>query len=147
MLEIQEVKLRKKLLHCIFQHYDPKDESVTLGSGERFSLHPYDVHNIMGLKDKGTPVELDEEITLRDVPDKYKVRYDGTGMWINDMLNIMESDGPLNEDFDRSFVLFPISYYSLVQDASRIKDMNWNAFTLRFLKNNLASLKEENSNK
>jgi hypothetical protein len=25
--------------------------------------------------------------------------------------------------------------------------MNWNAFTLRFLKNNLASLKEQNSNK
>jgi hypothetical protein len=67
----------------------------------------------------------------------------------------------LAEDFDRSFVLFalatilapvsedtfPISYYSLVQNASRIKEKNWNAYTLHFLKNSLASLKEENSNK
>jgi hypothetical protein len=29
-----------------------------------------------------------------------KVRYDGTSMWINDMVDIMESDGPLNVDFD-----------------------------------------------
>jgi hypothetical protein len=56
--------LHKKLLHCIFQHYDPKKECVTLGTGERFSLYPYDVHNIMGLKDKGTLVVLDEQITL-----------------------------------------------------------------------------------
>jgi hypothetical protein len=161
MLEIQEVKLRKNLLHCIFQHYDPKEDRVKLGSGESFSLYPYDVHCIMGLKDKGTPVVLDETITLQDVPAKYKVRYDGTGMWINDMVNIMESDGPLAEDFDRSFVLFalatilapvsedtfPISYYSLVQNASRIKEKNWNAYTLHFLKNSLASLKKENSNK
>jgi hypothetical protein len=77
------------------------------------------------------------------------------------MVDIMESDGPLNVDFDWSFVLFtlatilalvstdssPIFYYSLVQDASRIKDMNWNAFTVHFLKNNLVSPKEENLNK
>lgn len=37
----------------------------------------------------------------------------------------------------------PLCYY-MVANVSRIKEINWNAFTLNFLKDNLATLKEGN---
>jgi hypothetical protein len=72
----------------------------------------------------------------------------------------MEDEGPPTEEFDRSFVLFllatilapqpkevvHVSYYSLVRDVSKIKNMNWNAFTLQFLKDSIATVKKDLSN-
>lgn len=94
------------LLNSIFQYMTQiKEEWVIFRSDESFSICQYDVDIILGLKDKGTTVQLDGHITPQDVPKKYKVSYAREHMQIDDMVDIMYSDGPLNEHFDRCLFL------------------------------------------
>jgi hypothetical protein len=155
LLTIEEVKLRKSLLRCIVDCYDPTQDRVTMLSGETFSVSPPDAHIIMGIQNSGHVVQIDSNITAADVPDKFKTRYSEDGICIRDLVHIMYAEGPPDDDFDRSFVLFlmgtilapvcrdrvPISYYSVVQDVSQIRNKNWSEFTIRFLKEDIAHLK------
>ncbi|CAN6211990.1 unnamed protein product [Urochloa humidicola] len=108
----------------------------------------------MGLQNRGNLVEIDKNINPQDVPDKYKYRYNDDGIHMGDLKEIMYK-GPIDEDFDRSFVLYlmgtilapvcririPICYYSVVRDVSQITNLNWNEFTLRFIREDIANLK------
>jgi hypothetical protein len=156
MLSIPEVKLRKSLLRSIIECYDPIEDKVTFESGQSFSVLPTDVDIIMGLPNMGNLVQTDVNIiTPEDIPAKFKTRYNADGICIRDLVSIMYEDAPPDDDFNRSFVLYlmgtilapvsrdriPISFYSVVQDVSSIRYFNWNEFTLRFLKTDIAKLK------
>jgi hypothetical protein len=115
-------------------------------SGETFSVSPPDAHINMGIQNSGYEVQIDSNITAEDVPDKFKTHYNEDGICIRDLVHIMYGEDPPDDDFDRSFVLLlmgtilapvsrdrvPISYYSVVQDVSQIRNMNWSEITIRF---------------
>jgi hypothetical protein len=151
MLSLKPIEMRENLLNCLIQLYNPLEERFIFGTGESFTLYAIDVELIMDLKDEGITVQVDENIDPEDVPDMYKTNHCRGVIRIPQLVRNIYAEGPPNEEFDRSFVLFllatilapvhmehvPISYYSLVKDVSRIKNMNWNAFTLKFLMDNL----------
>jgi hypothetical protein len=74
LLSIQEVKLRKSLLRCIIDSYEPTQDRVTMLSGETFSVSPPDAHIIMSIQNSSHVVQIVSNITTEDVPDKFKTR-------------------------------------------------------------------------
>lgn len=162
LLQIRNIKMRRTLLQCLIQNYDPIQEKIKFGSGESFGLYPYDVEAIMGLHDKGILVGLNDNISSKEIPSVFKEGHTADGFLI-DKLHIHLWDNKLsNDDFIRCFMLFalgtilapvstyrvPTCYYSLVKDVEQIKAINWNALTLGFLKENLVMTKEgSHSNK
>ncbi|RLN34699.1 hypothetical protein C2845_PM03G34990 [Panicum miliaceum] len=157
MLEIKSVKMRKSLLKCLIDYYDPNEDKVKFGTGDSFTISSNDVELIMGLPNRGTRVHLNENIAADDVPNEFKKNYNRDGLFIDDMVDILYCSVTPDDTFVRSFMLLllgtilapvsrgriPIFYYTLVQDTSRIVEKIWNAFTLAFLKENLATLKKD----
>ena len=47
MLHMKSVKMRKSLLKCLLDNYDPTEDRVKFGTGESFTITPYDVEVIM----------------------------------------------------------------------------------------------------
>jgi hypothetical protein len=63
MLSLKPVKMWKNLLNCLIDLYDPVADRFNFGSGESFTVYAYDAGTIMGLKDEGAIVMLDENIS------------------------------------------------------------------------------------
>lgn len=156
LLEIKEVKMRKSLLNFLIESYNATNDKFEIGMEQCFSITNLDVEMIMGLINDGVVIQPDQAITADNVPEIPKPKLTNKGFSITQMLANVISIHISDHDFFMSFVLLalgtilapvstqyiPFSYFALVRDIATVQSINWNAFTLEFLKANLVKMND-----